>query len=266
MKFVNFNLVYDEFVKSFIDKNKNKYTVSRLEDIQPLLFEKFKTQKIKNIGDVSVTEYYERNRERLIDILKQYLKQNTEPDEFLIEAIEKYVDTDTLVGMLSPLCDADFLNVIIKVLDDLNFDDYGVYIELLKNEKTPSEAVNAIIDVLKAVPDKVYKQLIEADISDDRAVCEIICEITKSDDAVTDYLKKAFLRSGDKMSEYSDYIVRYGDESLLGALLDAVKKNDIGYLEYKELKIAIEALGGRYDEKRDFSYDKNYKLLKGEDD
>ena len=36
------------------------------------------------------------------------------------------------------------------------------------------------------------------------------------------------------------------------------------YIDFKELKLAIEALGGYYEKERDFSFDKNYKLLKGE--
>lgn len=266
MKFYNFNLVYDEFVKSFIEKNKKKYTVSQLEDIQPLLYEKFKSQKIKNIGDLSVTEYYEKNKEHLIEFLKQYLKNDLEPDEFLFEAIEKYVSINTLASLLSPLCSSDFLNAIIKMLDDLNFDDYSVYIELLKDKNTPLETVGEIIEILKAVPDKVYKQLIDSDIQDDRVVCEIISEVSKNDKAVTEYLKNSFVNSGKRAVEYLGYIVRYGDESLLEVLYSAINKSDVDYLEFKELKIAIEALGGFYDENRDFSFDKNYKLLKGEDD
>ncbi len=266
MKFYNFNTIYDEYVRSFLLKNKGKYTETQLEDIQPKLFEKFKTQKIKNIGDISVTDYYSQNKDRLIEILKEYLKRNVEPDDFLIEALVNFVETDVLVSYLSPLFDSEFLNVIIKVLDSKGFDNFNVYIELLKSEKTPYETVNAIIDILKYASDKVYKALIESENIDKRVVCEIICESKIRDDAITEFLKNEFLANQDKLVEYLDYIVRYNDESMLSMLYDAINDVNIGYLEFKELKIAIEALGGEYLEKRDFSFDKNYKLLKGEDD
>ena len=46
-------------------------------------------------------------------------------------------------------------------------------------------------------------------------------------------------------------------------LMELIEKPDINYLDFKELKLAIEAFGGEYDKKRDFSTDKYYKKLKG---
>ena len=40
--------------------------------------------------------------------------------------------------------------------------------------------------------------------------------------------------------------------------MNRIEDRSIGFVEFQELKYAIEALGGEYDEPRDFSGDKDY--------
>ena len=70
------------------------------------------------------------------------------------------------------------------------------------------------------------------------------------------------------------YLAAYGDERALPDLLRKIEDRSIGFVEFQELKYAIEALGGEYNEPRDFSADKDYiavetvsaKALSGETD
>ena len=56
----------------------------------------------------------------------------------------------------------------------------------------------------------------------------------------------------------SGYLAAYGDERALPILLRKIEDRSIGFVEFQELKYAIEALGGEYNEPRDFSTDKDY--------
>ena len=56
----------------------------------------------------------------------------------------------------------------------------------------------------------------------------------------------------------ASYLAAYGDERALPHLLRKIEDKSIGFVEFQELKYAIEALGGEYDEPRDFSDDKDY--------
>jgi hypothetical protein len=53
-------------------------------------------------------------------------------------------------------------------------------------------------------------------------------------------------------------LAAYGDERALPVLLKKIEDRSIGFVEFQELKYAIEALGGEYNEPRDFSSDKDY--------
>jgi hypothetical protein len=61
---------------------------------------------------------------------------------------------------------------------------------------------------------------------------------------------------------HSSYLAAYGDERALTYLLDKIDEDGITYVEYQELKFAIEALGGTYDKERDFSGDPYYEMVK----
>ena len=54
------------------------------------------------------------------------------------------------------------------------------------------------------------------------------------------------------------YLAAYGDERALPHLLKRIEDQTSGFVEFQELKYAIEALGGEYDDPRDFSDDKDY--------
>ena len=65
---------------------------------------------------------------------------------------------------------------------------------------------------------------------------------------------------------YLTYVTRYGDEKALPALLEIISLQSINYVDFNELKFAIELFGGEYKEKRDFSSDLYYKRIKGSKD
>ena len=54
---------------------------------------------------------------------------------------------------------------------------------------------------------------------------------------------------------HASYLAADGDERALPVLIETIDRDEINYLEYQELKYAIEALGGSYTRPRDFSDD-----------
>jgi len=58
-----------------------------------------------------------------------------------------------------------------------------------------------------------------------------------------------------------NYENKYGDERALPYLLKKIEDREIGFVEFQELKYAVEALGGEYNEPRDFSDDRDYRTI-----
>ena len=87
---------------------------------------------------------------------------------------------------------------------------------------------------------------------------EILARVTARDEEVFRILLDAFLAGGEKLPLHAGYLASYGDERALPYLMNRIEDRSIGFVEFQELKYAIEALGGEYDEPRDFSGDKDY--------
>ena len=68
----------------------------------------------------------------------------------------------------------------------------------------------------------------------------------------------AFRTSPDELPMHASYLASYGDDRALPVLLDYIDRDETNYLEYRELKYAVEALGGEYTRIRDFSNDPYY--------
>jgi hypothetical protein len=85
---------------------------------------------------------------------------------------------------------------------------------------------------------------------------EMLSRVKERDDRIYDTLIKAF-RSSDEISMHASYLAAYGDPRALEVLLNAID-GDVNYVEFQELKYAIETLGGEYTKLRDFSEDPYY--------
>ena len=96
--------------------------------------------------------------------------------------------------------------------------------------------------------------------AEEELMLEILSRTKERDDAVYDTLLRAF-REGDDLCMHASYLAAYGDERALPVLLERIDGEDINYLEFRELKYAIEALGGEYTRERDFSEDEYYREL-----
>ena len=68
----------------------------------------------------------------------------------------------------------------------------------------------------------------------------------------------------DNPNDYSinaEYLGKYGDERALDVLLSTIRRSSLSYLDYKEIKLAIEELGGEIDDDEKYKNDYIYKKL-----
>ena len=126
-------------------------------------------------------------------------------------------------------------------------------------ERFDEDLRNDIVEVFKfhadVVKDRAYEAYQQGLATD--YMLEILSRVKEREDKIFEALKSAFLL-GDNVPMRASYLAAYGDERALDMLLSRIEDRTIGFVEFQELKYAIEALGGEYDEPRDFSEDKDY--------
>jgi len=260
MKLYDFDGMFDEKLSEYISKNAGKYKEEEWEDIIPVLYKKFGDTPIKSIGKTPREYYGEMEDGELIKCLKLHLKNGVPVSEFLCTAIEERKMTDYLLPLLDGTQDE-----VEYAMNLLGADPAATkkYLKMLA-ETDDEDMKNRCVDFIKENADDVldevkenYKKGVEREY-----MLEIMSRTKKNDDGVFDILIKEFRCDPDNVPMHASYLAAYGDERALKYLLDKIDEDGISFVEFQELKFAIEALGGEYKKERDFSSDPYYKLIK----
>ncbi|MDE7330609.1 MAG: hypothetical protein K2N30_05980 [Clostridia bacterium] len=259
MKLYDFDGMFDEKLSAYIEKNAGKYKENEWEDIIPQLYKKFGDTVIKSIGKTPREFYGAMSGEELVRCLKAHLKQDVPVPEFLCSAIEEKGAENLLIPLLDGTRDeCEYAMNIIGADASLA----GKYLDMLiasEDEDMKNRCVDYIKENADAVGERAldnYKKGIEKEY-----MLEILSRVTQKSDGVFNVLLNEFRGDPENIPMHASYLAAYGDARALDYLLDKIDEDGITFVEYQELKFAIEALGGEYTKERDFSDDPYFKLI-----
>ncbi len=257
MKLIDFDGLFDEKLTQYMTENKDKHTEKQWEDIIPKLYKKFGDTRIAKIG-CTPKEYYARmTDEELVSTLTAHLREEVPVPEFLCVEMENRNNP----AILLPLLKSDDCQTVSYAVNMLGEEKsaFDEYFAILTENRLDEEVRSDLTDILRLHADEIREKVLTAY----RAgiakgyMLEILSRSKERADEIYDILVKAFLDAEDT-SFYAGYLAAYGDERALPVLLRKIEDRSIGFVQFQELKYAIEALGGSYDEERDFSADKDY--------
>ena len=260
MKLYDFDGMFDEKLSEFVKKNADKHTEREWEDIIPAMYARFGDTPIKSLGKSPNEFYAEMDDKTLIAQLRAHLKQGVAVSEFLCNAIEKRGADELLIPLLSGTDDE-----IEYALNLLGASKAALseYMRLL-TESGSEDVKNTCVDYLKEYADEVKDKALEnynAGVEREYML-EILSRCVLKSDEIYEILIREFKLADESLPMRASYLAAYGDERALPVLLDKIDEEDITFIEYQELKYAIESLGGSYEKERDFSNDEYYQAVK----
>lgn len=257
MKLIDFDGLFDEKLTQYMEENKNKYTEKQWEDVIPRLYKKFGDTYVAKVKCTPKEYYAKMNGEELVETLSAHLREDVPVPEFLCAEIQSRGETETLLPMLSSESREAVAYAISLIGDDSRA--YDAYFTILTQNRMDEEAQSDVTDIFRLHADEVKERVIEAYLSGvaREAMLEILSRVKNKEERVFEILLSAF-NEGVETPMRASYLAAYGDERALPALLKRIEDREIGFVEFQELKYAIEALGGEYDEPRDFTDDKDY--------
>ena len=259
MRLIDFDGLFDEKLTQYMEENKNKHTEKQWEDIIPKLYKKFGDTYVAKIK-CTPKEYYARmSAEELAQILTEHLAQDVPVPEFLCNEIETRGAGNTLLPLLASE-DTQTVSYAINLLGDdpLAFD---AYFSILTENRLSEDIRSDIADIFRLHADEIKVRALETYQKGvaKEYMLEILSRVKEKEDGVYETLLQAFLTADEMQSPMrASYLAAYGDEHALPYLLRKIEDRSIGFVEFQELKYAIEALGGEYNEPRDFTSDKDY--------
>lgn len=256
MKLIDFDGMFDEKLTVYMEENKNKYTERQWEDIIPKLYKKFGDTFVAKIKCTPKEYYAKMSDSELTQTLLEHLKQDIPAPEFLCAEIENRGAVETLTPMLN--LGGDSAVYAFNLIGD-DERAYETYFELLIKDETDEDLKSDIADLFKAHADLVKDKVLSAYRKGENkeAMLEILSRVKEKSDELYEILLTEFL-TYENIPMRASYLASYGDERALPHLLKKIEERSIGFIEFQELKYAIEALGGEYDEPRDFTDDKDY--------
>lgn len=257
MKLIDFDGLFDEKLTQYMSENKNKHTEKEWENVIPKLYKKFGDTRIAKIG-CTPKEYYARmNNEELVETLSAHLREDVPVPEFLCAEMESRGVAETLLPLLNS-DDSETVAYAINLIGD-DARAFDAYFDILLKNRLDEDVRSDVTDILRLHADEVKATALKEYNNGIATVymLEILSRVVARDEEVYETLVSAF-RNAEDTSVFSGYLAAYGDERALPMLLQKIEDRSIGFVEFQELKYAIEALGGEYNEPRDFTSDKDY--------
>jgi hypothetical protein len=258
MELMDFDGLFDEKLAVYMEEKKNKYTEREWEDVIPRLYKKFGDTYVAKVG-CTPKEYYARmTDEQLVQTLSAHLSQDVPVPEFLCNELENRNNVEILLPLLDSEDTATQAYAVNLILDDKRA--YDGYFSLLCNEDADVDVRDDIADIFKHNADEVMDKALKAyrEGVATEYMLEILSRVVARSEEIYTILRDEFLSAGERTPMRASYLAAYGDARALPLLMEKIEDRSIGFVEFQELKYAIEALGGEYDEARDFSADKDY--------
>ncbi len=258
MKLIDFDGLFDEKLTQYMSENKRKHSERDWENVIPKLYKTFGDTFIAAIGCTPKQYYAKATAAELVEMLQAHLAQDVPVPEFLCAEIEARGAAETLLPLLLS-DDAQTVSYAINLLGD-DEKAFDAYFSILTENRLNEDLRSDVADIFRLHADEMKdkaKDAYEKGLAVEYML-EILSRVKAREDWIFEILLKEFRLGDEKTPMRASYLAAYGDERALPYLMERIEDRTIGFVEFQELKYAIEALGGEYKEPRDFTQDKDY--------
>lgn len=263
LKLIDFDGIFDKKIAEYIGKNPSKHTEDEWSDVIADLYQKFGDAEIRAIGTTPNKYYSGATDEELVELLKEHLKSNVPPSDFLIKEMEKRGASEAFLSLFDGE-NEELLSYAVAVCGS-DVRAYDKYLDIISDENVSEDLRDEASDMIKENADPAKDRLLkmaEDGVATDFAL-DLMSHVKERDERIFNKLLSEFLSNTDAIPKYAHLLSSYGDERYLPYLEEEIRRQDINYIDFLELKYAIEKLGGEYNDERDFSSDPYYMQIHG---
>ena len=272
---LDFDANFTAYLEKWMQMNKSKFkNIEQMEDAMPEVYMRWLNSPAAFLEGVAPSMYFEKfsDPQMLVNWITEYEAAKVPVPDLLLERISDLgkhsmyplmcaaKDKDnsiqtrmTALNLLKEIeCGEEPMEICMDIIDRREGDDElaDVAAELMAN--MGKGVVKPILDRFEEVSDEAQETYLD------------ILVNYPGDDRIYDFLMRAFIAHDDKVALYASFIGKLGDERAMDTLKKALNFPDISYLDYLEIRNAIEMLGGTVETEREFAGDPYYESLKGE--
>ncbi len=265
---MDFDLIFENYLVEWYKAHETEFeNVEDMEEMLPEIYNEWADSPSEQMGGIAPRAFFANITvpEELVNILIGTSTGEQNPCSLLLDRIAEVSDCAAgLEKIVGGNYSVKQKMIAANLLKEMNVSQpLDTYVAWLTSEKCDAELKELAVEILaenaNAVAEKVFPLINKADITLKTYIAEILCNAEK-DDRTFELLTELF-ETGNNIPLYAGYLGKYGDERSAATLYKAL--DDCNYLEFIEIKNAIERLGGVVDdEMRDFSDDMYYKAIK----
>lgn len=262
----DFDKSFEEFaMKWYAEHRSETADAEELEDMMPELYEKWASAPLAALEGLSPKVFFDNiDAPDLIKLMVSSCDGEQNPNSLLLD---KIADTPVCAGGLRDVVRGSS-NQKARVIACNLLTEMGethpldVYASLICDENADETLREAGIEVMCENADdiaaKLYTLIPDSNLAQKGMIAEVLA-CAKRDDRTLRLLEELFA-SGENVPFYAGLMGKYGDERACAMLYRAL--DTCNYMEYIEIKNAIERMGGVVDDTRDFSDDPYWRAIK----
>lgn len=269
MELIDFDAYFSDHLTQWIEKNRARYkTADEMEDQVPDVYLRFLNTPAEWLDGKAPCEAFDEEADagKLCDLVKRYIAEGIPVPDPLSDRLVAIGDEQALLKLVTDKaasCEARMLG--IELLRQLDSSAPMVdYIRWQVERDEAEDLMDNALESLRLMGDKVRKPaklaFTVADEAGKEALLDVLCDFPGDDD-VFHFALNQFKNTKDKRALYAGYLAKLDDDHALETLLDVAEDEDVSYIDFIEIRSAIERLGSEAPV-RDFSDDPTYRAVK----
>ena len=269
MKIIDFDAYFTDVLNDWIDKNQGRFKKpDDMEDEVPDVYLRWLNTPADWLDGATPGQYYDQftNSAELCENLKAYIHEGVAVPDPLLDRLAELADEQALLDMArdkSAPCEArmaaiEILREIESTLPMVDFIRWQV--ERDDEDDILDNALESLRQMGEGVRKAAKIAFTAADEEGKEALLDVLADYPGDED-VFQYTLKQFLTQKDKRALFASYLAKLDDDRALEHLLDVAESDDVSYMDFIEIRSAIERLGSEAPVK-DWSNDPTYKAFR----
>jgi len=269
MKLIDFDSHFAEYLNAWVEKNRKRFKhPEQMEDEVDGVYLQFLNTPAAWLDGATPGDYFDRfgDAAELCALLGEYIHEDIPVPDPMLTRLMELGDEAALLALIRDVkapCAARMygMDLLRQMESTAPMVDYirwqverGVDEELLDN------ALESLRDMGEKMRRPARIAFLAAGQEGKEALLDVLCEFPGDDD-VFSFALECFGTQKQKRGLFAGYLARLDDDRALEALFEAAESNDIDYIDFIEVRSAIERLGGEAPV-RDFSRDVTYRAVK----
>lgn len=273
MKCINFDSQFDKYVQRWMTENRSRFkNVDEMEAQMPDVYLKWINMPADWLDGQTPALYFEQydDAPMLCKWMLKYIRSDIPLPDQLLERIaalgEASVDSlmdiafdreqsdearMSALGTLEQIQSPRTMNGLISLITHARDDE--------------SEMSNLAGEMLVSLGAQVMPAVVEAMLAARPAhglvLLDVACNFP-GDERVYDYALRLLRSMPDKRALIASYLGKLGDARAIDELMPMLELQELNYLDYLEIRNAIEELGGEVNIEREFAGDEYYESMK----